>query len=145
MVRVSKAKNSDLKLWREGATLVTQSGSSIEDLLLLAAAARWQFATSLRREGMRALRVKPPMYRVAVGRFYYAMYHALRAVLFVEYDGDDFEEHRTLPTKAVNVIPAASQWQNRLKNARGISQSSRLRSLPEVGSRVAPNSPGSSA
>lgn len=58
------------------------------------------------------------MHRLAVTRFYYAMYHAMRAVVFLEYDGDDYEDHRTLHTKPVGALPAASQWQNKLKNAR---------------------------
>ena len=58
------------------------------------------------------------MYRIAVARFYYAMYHALRAVIYLEYDGDDHEEHRHLPTKEVPSLPGDPQWRNKIKSAR---------------------------
>lgn len=118
LVRVAKAKNGHLRLWREGANLVQQGGQPVDDLLKLAAVARWRFAYALRGEGNRGLRLTPPMYRFAVTRFYYAMYHAMRAVMFVEYDGDDHEQHNVLPTKEVANIPQATGWQNKLKDAR---------------------------
>lgn len=36
-------------------------------------------------------------YRTAIGRYYYAMYHAARGVTFGIHGGDDFEKHSTLP------------------------------------------------
>jgi uncharacterized protein (UPF0332 family) len=58
------------------------------------------------------------MYRFAVTRFYYAMYHSMRAVMYLEYDGDDHEQHNVLPTKEVAGIAQATGWQNKLKDAR---------------------------
>jgi uncharacterized protein (UPF0332 family) len=36
-------------------------------------------------------------HRTAIGRYYYAMYHAARGVTFAEHGGDDFEKHSILP------------------------------------------------
>ncbi len=43
------------------------------------------------------MRGRPPMRRVAVGRYYYAMYHAMRAVVYFRTPGDDHEQHSDLP------------------------------------------------
>ncbi|WP_146247301.1 hypothetical protein [Micromonospora arborensis] len=36
-------------------------------------------------------------FRSAISRYYYAMYHSARAVVFAEEKGDDFERHAELP------------------------------------------------
>lgn len=38
--------------------------------------------------------------------------------MYLEYDGDDHEQHNVLPTKDVAGIPQATGWQNKLKDAR---------------------------
>jgi uncharacterized protein (UPF0332 family) len=58
------------------------------------------------------------MYRLAVSRYYYAMYHAMRAAAYKYYGGDDHEEHRTLPGKAPDDMPNSALLGNALKNAR---------------------------
>lgn len=118
VLRVAKAKNGQLKLWREGAHIARDTGRPFEDLQRLAATARWRFAYALRSEGNRAVRLVPPMYRFAVTRFYYAMYHSMRAVMYLEYDGDDHEQHSVLPTKDVVGLDPTTGWQNKLKDAR---------------------------
>lgn len=64
------------------------------------------------------LRVAPPMYRDALSRYYYSMYHAMRAVVFFVEDGDDFQGHSKLPGKTPDDFPQATLWQNALKDAR---------------------------
>lgn len=36
-------------------------------------------------------------FRAAIGRYYYAMYHGARAVVFGDHEGDDYEQHSELP------------------------------------------------
>lgn len=64
------------------------------------------------------LKMRPPLYRDAVSRYYYSMYHAMRAVVFyVEY-GDDYQAHSELPNRTPTDFTNASSWQNTLKDAR---------------------------
>jgi len=60
----------------------------------------------------------PPMYRVAVSRGYYAMYHCLRATAFFYHKGDDHEQHTVLQSKLPRDLPNRDDWANSLKSAR---------------------------
>ncbi|WP_169746596.1 HEPN domain-containing protein [Demequina maris] len=44
-------------------------------------------------------------YRVAIGRYYYAMYHTARSAAFAFYRGDDHEKHSVLPQKLPGELP----------------------------------------
>jgi uncharacterized protein (UPF0332 family) len=118
MLRVSKAKNQLIRNWREGVSLESDTGQTIGDLQQRASADRLQLAYDFRRRGNALMRQSPPLYRDAVSRFYYAMYHAMRAVIYFVEDGDDHEEHHQLPTKMPADFPRASSWANDLKSAR---------------------------
>lgn len=58
------------------------------------------------------------MFRVATGRYYYAMYHAMRAVVYFQSSGDDHEQHSQLAGKTPADFPNGAYWQNELKDAR---------------------------
>jgi uncharacterized protein (UPF0332 family) len=118
LLRLSKAEKRMLNAWREGVHLEASSGHSIEELRHRSTADRLGLARSFRRQGDRMLGVAPPMYRDALSRYYYSMYHAMRAVVFFVEDGDDFQEHSKLPGKTPDDFPQTTLWQNALKDAR---------------------------
>jgi uncharacterized protein (UPF0332 family) len=116
--RISQAKAECVQNWKEGVSLETASGKTIEGLLCYVAADRWRLAYGMRKHANRLLTNSPPQYRSSVSRYYYCMYHALRACAFIHHKGDDFEEHSVLPLKLPGDFDPGGNWQNRLKNAR---------------------------
>jgi uncharacterized protein (UPF0332 family) len=118
LTRVLKAQKRELSVWREGLYLERSSGRSLEELRSRGTADRLELAVRFRRQADRMVQIRPPLYRDAVSRYYYSMYHAMRAVVFyVEY-GDDYQEHSELPKRTPKDFPTASLWQNTLKDAR---------------------------
>jgi len=117
LVRVTKAKKNDVERWKEGRHLET-SGRTVEELVDRAVADRYEFAIQFFRTAERAFSDRRPMYRLAVSRYYYSMYHALRAAAYKHHGGDDHEEHRTLPGKIPDDMPNYALLGNTLKNAR---------------------------
>ena len=118
LVRIGKADNSLLQAWREGCSLHERSGLSIDDLKLRVASDRLGLAYEHRRDGNKLLAMPKPPYRSVVSRYYYAMYHAMRAAAYVYHDGDDYESHAKLPLNIPDDFPTAGAWQSTLKNAR---------------------------
>jgi uncharacterized protein (UPF0332 family) len=118
LIRVTMAKKIQLLDWAEGASLVADFGVSIKDLQRKAVRERWNLALEHRKEGRRLLAIAIPPYRAAVSRFYYVMYHSMRAVCYMHHCGDDYEEHSTLPKHLPPNFPNASIWSNTLKRAR---------------------------
>lgn len=99
-------------------SLASDSKLTIDALKLAVAVARWNLATEYRRDAKKLLRLRPLPSRSAISRFYYAMYHAMRAACFVFHDGDDHEAHSELPLHIPGDFPNADIWKNTLKNAR---------------------------
>ena len=65
------------------------------------------------------MKPRPALYRSAISRYYYAMYHAMRACVFISNSGDEHEEHSRLPLQVPsNFDPAGRDWQAKLKSAR---------------------------
>jgi uncharacterized protein (UPF0332 family) len=118
MLEVSQAKSSQFNQWRRGIRLELDSGLRLEDLRTKVVADRWQLALDFNDRGAKLLRSRPPLYRDAISRFYYSMYHALRAVAYFTYFGDDHEEHRALPSAIPRDFYDNEIWANNLKNAR---------------------------
>lgn len=118
LLRVSKAPRELLANWSEGTSLASAFGLSIEHLKLKAAAERWKLALEHRREGRKLLLLPEPPYRAVVSRFYYVMYHAMRASCYLYHGGDDYEAHSVLPLNLPADFPNAATWKNTLKNAR---------------------------
>jgi uncharacterized protein (UPF0332 family) len=116
--RVSTAQSRDIERWREGLFLEQATGRTIRALQLRAAVDRWRFANDCRVRADAMLRMRPPRYRDAISRYYYAMYHSMRAAAYLFYDGDDHQEHRVLPGKTPTDFPRPAYWQNALKDAR---------------------------
>lgn len=118
LLRVGKAKNGAVLDWQEGVSLSAASGLSIQDLKLYVASDRWLLAYDHRRDANALLTLAQPLYRSAISRYYYAMYHSMRASAFVFHNGDDYEEHSKLPLNIPNDFPGAAGWETSLKNAR---------------------------
>ena len=118
--RLVKSKQQQIKDWKEGVSLQFDSGQTISQLINNAAADRWWFAYENRHNANKLLKSKPPLYRSAISRYYYAMYHAMRACVFINHQGDDFEQHSLLPQYVPNGFPPGHNWQNMLKDARDL-------------------------
>jgi uncharacterized protein (UPF0332 family) len=118
LTRVLKAQKRDLSAWREGLYLERSSGRSLDELRSRGTADRLGLAVRFRRQADRMLKLQPPLYRDAVSRYYYSMYHAMRAVVFYVEHGDDYQEHSELPKRTPKDFADASLWQNALKDAR---------------------------
>lgn len=109
---------SELEQWKEGVSLHLDSGQSIDNLMLRVALARWKLAAEHRRDANQLMRQSRVPYRSAISRYYYAMYHAMRAAAYVFHGGDDHESHSLLPSNVPGDFPNASLWRNELKDAR---------------------------
>ena len=116
--RLAKATNEQINNWKEGVSIQDDFGQAISDLISKAAADRWQFAYEHRHNANKFLKFKPPLYRSAISRYYYSMYHAMRACVFVSYGGDDNQEHREIPSHIPQDFPPSAPWPNILKDAR---------------------------
>jgi uncharacterized protein (UPF0332 family) len=116
--RIGEAPAALLGNWREGVSLAGDSGLTIDALKLGVAAARWKLAAEYRRDAKKLLRLRPPPFRSVISRFYYAMYHSMRAACYVYHDGDDHESHSNLPLHIPGDFPNAATCKNTLKSAR---------------------------
>lgn len=118
--RLARATNEQINGWREGVSIQNDSGQAIPDLLNKVAADRWNLAYEHRYNANRLLTSKPPLYRSAISRYYYSMYHAMRACVYLSHQGDDYEQHSKLPQSIPDDFPSGRKWQNILKDARDI-------------------------
>ncbi|MET9325824.1 hypothetical protein [Tsukamurella sp. NPDC003166] len=57
-------------------------------------------------------------YREAISRFYYAMYHAGRSVVFGFHRGDNYQKHSVLPNHLPPSMIDSASWTMHLDNAR---------------------------
>lgn len=115
---VSKSTKEKLDALSAGASLVSRTGYEVAELKAKAASDRLALAQALLKDANAALLAKRKLYRTAVSRSYYSMYHALRAVAYINHGGDDHESHTVLPSKIPDDFPNKRDWENSLKNAR---------------------------
>ena len=118
--RLIRATNEQINYWKEGVSLQKDSGRTIPELISKAAADRWYFAYEHRHDANKLLKSIPPLYRNAISRYYYSMYHAMRACVFVFHGGDDYQEHSKLPSHIPKDFPPGTPWSNMLKDARDL-------------------------
>ena len=118
LIRLGQASKELIRNWQEGVSLAQDSGQSIEALYRAAAATRWSLAFEFRRHATASLNRRPPLFRSAISRYYYSMYHALRAASYVHVPGDDHESHSDLPRNIPTDFPDRDHWSNQLKSAR---------------------------
>src|SRR5882724_3495972 len=118
LLRISQAKSPRVSDWKEGVSIEQASRRTVLELTALVAAHRWQLAFEHRKHANKLMRCSPPLYRCAVSRYYYAMYHALRACAYVFHNGDDHEAHSTLPQHLPADFAVGENWEGKLKDAR---------------------------
>lgn len=115
---ISKSHKHRIDAMRWGASIVAQSGHSIDAVVGKICRHRVQLAEYFLRTAKEAMGPTHERCRLCVSRSYYAMYHAVRAVVFFTYGGDDNEEHSKLPNHIPSDFPSPAHWQNALKDAR---------------------------
>jgi uncharacterized protein (UPF0332 family) len=118
LLRVTKARKATIADWAYGAYAVTAARGSLDELRHRVAVDRLGLARESLEGGNVALAASLPRYRDAISRYYYAMYHGMRAVSFFVHGGDDHEQHSELPQHVPVDFPSASLWSNALKSAR---------------------------
>ena len=114
---LAKGTKNQLALVRLVAENHPRGAIDVGGLVDVLVADRLALAREHLQSAERALRTRPPQPRVAVSRAYYAMYHAMRSVVFHVRQGD-LDDHERLPREAPDDFPSQPTWQNRLKNAR---------------------------
>jgi uncharacterized protein (UPF0332 family) len=118
-LRVSMAASDTIKSWKEGISLAQDSGQTLDKLMAKVAADRLAFAYSQYAHARKLMKSTPGLYRSAISRYYYAMYHAVRACVFISNSGDEYEAHSILPSHIPpNFDPTGRDWQGVLKSAR---------------------------
>ena len=118
LLRISKYEISTIKNLGEGAHLVGSTGYQISELQEKVCRDRLALASQVLKSGHSAMRREPPQCRNAVGRAYYAMYQALRGLVYLIEGGDDFQKHTELPVHLPRNFPDRDIWENQLKFAR---------------------------
>lgn len=115
---VSKSPRKHIEMFRAGISLEHRTGYTISEIIGRVVADRLRLAKNTLVAADQAA-TELNQNRMSIGRSYYAMYHAMRAVVFFVTDGDDHEEHKELPNKVPSDFPTQKKWQNSLRNARG--------------------------
>jgi uncharacterized protein (UPF0332 family) len=118
LLRVSKADKKTLGLMAEGVHLSTSTTRALPDLQEQTCADRLRLARELWGAAEKLTRARPAQYRSAISRYYYAMYHAMRAVVYYVHGGDDHNAHSALPGHVPQDFVNSALWQNTLKDAR---------------------------
>jgi uncharacterized protein (UPF0332 family) len=116
--RVGTATKRNLTDWQEGLSIEARSGKPLEVLRHRATTDRLALATECRNRARRLETLDPPMFRDAISRYYYCLYHAFRAAVYFVIEGDDHQEHKALPGAIPDSFPDVDQWRNALKTAR---------------------------
>lgn len=129
--RVGTSSSRDIGIWREGLNLESATSKSVDQLIHRATKDRLALAMDMRRRARRCERLQPPMYRDAISRYYYCLYHAFRAMVYFVTPGDDYQEHKQLPAAIPADFPQANQWRNDLKNARLIRNTADYNAYPK--------------
>jgi uncharacterized protein (UPF0332 family) len=120
--RVIKAKLNDIRSWKEGIALEKTCGVELSEFLIQLSEARLVLAREQKDDGDKLLKSKPPKFRSAISRYYYAMYNSLRASVFLDHQGDDFQEHSKLPSNLPSTLDLVetNDWGAILGNARDL-------------------------
>ena len=116
--RIAQAPRASIQLWKEGVSIESAANMSISSLLCRVAADRWHLAYAFRAQANKLCAANPPTYRSSISRYYYSMYHALRACVFLDNEGDDYEEHSKLPLHIPATLDHTTDWQSKMKDAR---------------------------
>jgi uncharacterized protein (UPF0332 family) len=119
LYRITKLQNKDVLLMREGVSLEADLSRPLSETMAQTVADRLDLADEFLSMAQALMRSRTDLSRAAIARFYYAMYHAMRAAAYQHFKGDDHEAHSTLSSKGVPPdYPLQSVASNELKDAR---------------------------
>lgn len=118
IIYISKLKASQIDCANRTEHIRDTHGHKLQQMVLAAASRRHELATLFLSEATRLMNATPPMYRLAISRLYYSMYHNIRSCVFIAHSGDDHEEHSKLPTKEIDGFDDTIDWKTMLKEAR---------------------------
>lgn len=118
LLRLSKLDKKTTLNLAEGVHITTATARTIDDLRHQVTADRLRLAKELLAAGDKLRTCRPPQYRSAISRYYYCMYHAIRAVVYFMYGGDDYQPHSDLPGQIPADFTDGALWRNALKDAR---------------------------
>ncbi len=130
--RVATILKDTAATWEEGVSLERESGVSIQQILIRVAVGRWRLADSFRKQANKLVSGAHPLYRSAISRYYYSMYHAVRACVYLETKGDDYQQHSELPKHIPPTLDPAVNWRAKLKNARLTRNSADYDAFPQT-------------
>lgn len=115
---VARAPKAEIDSWKRGVSIEAKAGESISAIFKRACVFRYRLGDEFLTAARIEIKKAKPKNRSAVGRSYYAMYHYVRAVVYLSYGGDDHEAHSNVPKKIPDDFPDRALWQNRLREAR---------------------------
>lgn len=118
LLRIGGAESKVQSGWAEGVSIERDAGTTIASLRLRLAAARFKLAQDISRQSIYSPSSAAHVCRLVVSRFYYAMYHSVRAAAYLHYGGDDHQSHSDLPQRVPRDFPDYNYWGNQLKSAR---------------------------
>lgn len=117
--RITKLAAHDAELLREGVSHESALARTLADLSMQVVADRMTLAMAFLDMGDVCKRSRHDLARSAISRYYYAMYHAMRAVSYSFFGGDDHEKHTELGDKGVpKDFPNRAAAKNDLRDAR---------------------------
>ena len=121
LLRLSKLPRAHIELLKEGVSLETALARPVDDAMAQAVADRLALAEEFLSMAEVLVRSRSNMWRAAIARYYYAMYHAMRAASFQDHGGDDHEQHTTLSQRGVpSDFPNRALRINELRAARAL-------------------------
>jgi uncharacterized protein (UPF0332 family) len=116
--RLSELVAREISLLKEGVSIEAALSRTVDDAMHQAIADRLSLADDFLAMADRLRRARSDLARAAVARYYYAMYHAFRAVAYQAGRGDDHQEHSQLPRWIPDDFPDQANAANALKDAR---------------------------
>jgi uncharacterized protein (UPF0332 family) len=117
--RITKLDKKTASIMSEGIGHESALARSLADAMAQTVADRLRMADDFLAMAEVLMRSRHDMARPAIARYYYAMYHAMRAAAYQHHKGDDFESHSALSSKGVPPdYPHSAVASNDLRNAR---------------------------
>lgn len=117
--RVTKLPKKVVEIMIEGSSLETSFTRPLIDIMDQTVADRLDLADEFLTMADTLMRSRSDLSRPAIARYYYAMYHSMRAAAYQHFSGDDHEAHSILSSKGVPPdYPSPAIASNDLKDAR---------------------------
>lgn len=115
---LTKVEGRRVRAFQEWIDLESRWGRNLGDLLHQIAVDRILLAEEFLAMGDAMYRSRKDLSRSSISRYYYAIYHGLRAVAFHAAEGDDNQDHSKLGKGIPADFPDRALVVNRLNDAR---------------------------